>query len=264
MGRWIVLGLLACGPKAPPASGTAPAELAEGSRPSAPFDDVRVDAWTEGLRVRAAIDAARTDAELAALYHAVVDTLPAWTDSAADLDYDHWRAHGGEITDPAWGPPGLRWVPVAGGQVFLAGLDAKTWQAAAAKSDGTQDDRFFALMPSMFVHLATPTGSPAWLVATSDAGGCSGLGSGMMLEVFDLLAEPIPLFQRELDEVRRIAVDHVVTGNPHYPHCDPNTGEAAHVSDLAWEVREILRRGQLDPRETEQLTVAFERFQPAE
>ncbi|MFK7928452.1 MAG: hypothetical protein AB8H79_09685 [Myxococcota bacterium] len=277
MTRWLPLLLVACfGGRAsdPPPNAALPA--AQSTPPEAPppttavpQPDVDADAAAavdvndeiarrlpgplavDIAAVKRAFDSASSAADVAAAYRRSLGLAERLEESLMPA----FQATDYEPLDLGWLKPSLPAMNetyMAEGMALVFDLDADGWAAKAASTPEPEDDAFFAMMKAGYGS-ARPMGWAAWDQRTWDYGGCSGLGSGVVLDVLtkvDAANAAGDLFKAEIAEMRRLALLSVLEDHPEFPRCSVDTLEPMDDAKIAAEVQGILDTVTLTDDET--------------
>jgi len=191
--------------------------------------DAFVGAWAEAMQVKPHAD----------------EASQRWFDTHAD-----------EAEPLAWADEQLSGWSVgryAEGTVVLWELSVDPWTAAAARTPGTADDRFVALLSRAWGNLSF-TGLPNWYTLTWDGGGCNDLGDGDYLAVLQLTEGRWPPgLSGAVARVRGAAIDSLVQPTGNFGFCDGDSTELRTPEELHAEVDRILAEIDLTDAERRRL-----------
>ncbi len=185
----------------------------------------------------ATFNAASTVAELAVAYEytlKVCDDLTTYGQDHEVRDFDYIASKG----------PGLVISWQAEGTVAVFVPTSEAWTAKAATTPGNEDDAYFAMSDYVYDN-ASAQGWSVWEMRNWDYGGCSGLGTGVVLESMKKLqaaAEAGDTFAARIAPVREAALRELTrtTESITFQRCDPNTLEPTADDKLQGEIQQIL------------------------
>lgn len=184
----------------------------------------------------ATFDAATTAEQLALAYELTMK-------ACADIGAYAQENNVGDVDYIASKGPGLTVQWEGEGTIAVFRPTSEAWVAKAATTPGDVDDTFFAM--SAYVYgSASAEGWTVWQIRNWDYGGCSGLGTGVVLESMtklqvaaqagDLYAEPIRLTREAA--MREMTRSESTT----FQYCDPNALVPTADHKLQGEVQQVL------------------------
>lgn len=140
--------------------------------------------------------------------------------------------------------PGLKTAVVAEGSTMLFFLDYRFFSQKAKQTPETDDDLFMAALTEAFGPVESIPGD--WFTMTWDLGGCSNLGSGKHLKIFQKSGQALqknPVWQTYLGPVQDSLVRDIVHHNS-FCHSQPK---------VLSEMRLLLNSGLLKPAHKEMI-----------
>ncbi len=147
--------------------------------------------------------------------------------------------------------PGLEQTETGEGTRLVLQLSSEPWMAKAKLTPEPADDRFIELMVSVYGS-AQNVGWAVWEQRTWDYGGCSGLGTGVVVETLkktDVARDAGDAFAPEIAVIRRDALAVLLEDQPRFAYCDVETEAPMPDARLQDEARRVVAEVKLTPDE---------------
>lgn len=150
--------------------------------------------------------------------------------------------------------PGLVWTRGIEGIGVTTVLESAPWQLKVDAPPGESDDVFLELMEFTYSGPHPPHARPwtAWEIRTWDYGGCSGLGTGVVVEGLVRVDRALAAgeeFEAEIRAVRANALNAILAEEQLFPYCDPRSMHPMADEALRDEVRAVLGKARLTAAE---------------
>lgn len=211
-------------------------------------------------RAQSLMDRATTPAQVATAYGSAVGAAEAVTLYGQDhFSYENK----GDVDTLAAMIPWLGYDWMAEGTVAVFQPDAQAWTAKAATTEGTADDAFFDLLTFVY-DAASDIGYPVYNERNWDYGGCSGLGTGTVVETLirtDRALAAGDAFTGRVQKERAKAIKEITRPDDSlFQLCNPNTNAPSDTAALQAEAQRVLDEVNLTDAEREAITAAKPRL----
>jgi formylglycine-generating enzyme required for sulfatase activity len=199
--------------------------------------------------IRREFDVAKTPEQVAAVWRRSMEVMPSVNNRLEEI---YFAADPEGTMDPSvdldWvngALPGLLWTYGIEGLGITSNLESPPWHRKIGDSVGEADDRFLDLMEYAYGGPHPPHARPwpMWQMRNWDYGGCSGLGSGAVLEALRYVDKALAagdLFEPEIRQVRHLALQAILVDDEYFPYCDGASFEPTSDAALRDEARGVL------------------------